>query len=90
MPQSRTADRILDEEFLTLRAKALELAAGLDRLDLAAGDIEDDPRRRLLTKAIDLLQEEKGNRAERIQFLFSRDYAPDWPAKLGVTLLRKS
>ena len=35
MPNSRTARAVFDEEFLPIRAKLLEVAAALDRLDRA-------------------------------------------------------
>ena len=35
---------LLDREFLEIRAKVLEVAACLDRLDRAPGTVEHDPR----------------------------------------------
>ena len=36
--------QILDREYLTLRAKILEIAASLDRIERADGDVSDDDR----------------------------------------------
>ncbi len=80
-----TATDVLNREFLELRAKILELAASLDRLERASGDVSDDLRLAKLQRAIELLQGETGGRAERVQLLFSRPYNEDWPTALGVT-----
>jgi hypothetical protein len=76
-----TAQHILDREYLELRAKALELAASFDRLDRAAGDTSADPRRRKLAAALHVLLGTEGDRAERIQLIFSREYQADWQAR---------
>ena len=44
MSKSTTAHEIMEREFLETRAKLLELAAALDRLDRAAGSVAQDPR----------------------------------------------
>ena len=75
---------MLEQEFLPLRAKILELAAGLDRLDRASGDSRDDERRQRLEKAIRLLLDEAPTRAEQVQLLFSRDYEETWRKQFGV------
>jgi hypothetical protein len=64
------AQKIFDESFLSIRAKLLEVAAALDRLDRATaesasanlsagddagGDVNDDPRRGRVDEAIALL-----------------------------------
>jgi len=74
---SRTA---LDAYFLEARCKLLDLAAILDRIDRGAGnsEMENDPRLANIHKALDALREENGDRAERIQRLFSLDYNPSW------------
>jgi hypothetical protein len=43
-PSVTTKADVLNREFLEVRAKILELAAALDRLDRAAGELGDDPR----------------------------------------------
>jgi hypothetical protein len=82
--QSLTAPDILNREFLELRAKILELAASLDRLDRAQGEVADDPRLAKLHRGLELLLGETGGRAERVQLLFSRPYNEDWQSALGV------
>jgi hypothetical protein len=74
----------LDEEFLTIRAKVLEVAAALDRLDRAEGQTAGDPRRDGLADAVELLLSAEPDRAERVQLLFSRDFDPDWRDKMGM------
>ncbi len=70
--------QVLDREFLEVRAKILEIAASLDRMDRADGDVSMDPNRQLLVRGIDLLLSNQPDRAERFQRLFSRDYHDDW------------
>ena len=43
-PSPLNAEELLDQEFLVVRAKILEIAAALDRLDRGAGDSDDHPR----------------------------------------------
>ncbi len=84
MASSRTKQHVLDEEFLPLRARILEIAAGLDRLDRAEGAASSDPRRARLEEALRLLAEPGQRRAERIQLLFSREYDEHWRGEFGV------
>jgi hypothetical protein len=81
---SRTSDAVLEQEFLPLRAKVLEIAAGLDRLDRASGDSRSDERRQRLERAIRLLLGEAPTRAEQVQLLFSREYDDAWRKQFGV------
>ncbi|MFC1759333.1 hypothetical protein ACFL2H_11310 [Planctomycetota bacterium] len=77
-----TAKQILDREYLELRAKILELAASFDRLERADADgeeaIDADPRSQKLAKGLDILRSNEGNRAERVQLLFSLAYSDSW------------
>jgi hypothetical protein len=84
MTPQRTLDVLLNEEFLPLRARILEIAAGLDRLDRAADGANADPRRERLEQAIRLLLEEEPNRAEQVQRLFSREYDQQWRERFGL------
>ncbi|MFT5301065.1 MAG: hypothetical protein ACI87E_000166 [Mariniblastus sp.] len=72
--------QILDREFLEIRAKILEVAAGLDRIDRADGDVANDSRVSLLAEAIQIIasQAPEPIRAEKIQLLFSREYDQNW------------
>ena len=69
----------LDAYFLEARCKALDLAAILDRLDRGTGPgVADDPRLARLRRAVETLLSAGGNRAERVQEIFSLDYDPAW------------
>ncbi len=74
------SNQILDREFLEIRAKILEVAAALDRLDRAEGDVGGDPRMKLIGDAINLIAAKQSDpvRAEKIQLLFSREYDAKW------------
>ena len=74
------AEQILDREFLEIRAKILEVAAALDRLERADGDISNDPRMKLISDGIKLIADTHTDaaRAEKIQLLFSREYDANW------------
>ena len=78
MSSPMTAADVLDREYLEMRAKILELAASLDRLDRSDGSVQDDPRRQLLRQGMELLLEASPERAEQVQLLFSRPYEDDW------------
>ena len=69
------SNQILDREFLEIRAKILEVAAALDRLDRAEGDVSNDPRMKLIADGIKLIAAAQSDpvRAEKIQLLFSRE-----------------
>ena len=82
--EQRTQAAIMEQEFLPLRAKILELAAGLDRLDRAAGNGASDERRARLEQAIRLLLEAEPTRAEQVQLLFSREYDEAWRKRFGI------
>lgn len=73
-----TSSQVLDREFLEMRAKTLELAACLDRLQRADGSVAGDARVLNLQKAIQVLASGDDNRAEQIQQIFSRVYDPKW------------
>ena len=84
----RSADTVLNESFLELRAKLLEVAATLDRIDRSSdtaslGDAASQ-RRDQINQAIDILLGSACNRAEQIQHLFSRPYEPEWRKSLNV------
>lgn len=74
------SQQILDREFLEIRAKVLEVAAALDRIERAEGEVTQDPRAELLVKAIEIINGSGANatRAERVQILFSNDYDSNW------------
>lgn len=78
------APEVLDREFLVLRAKILELAAALDRLGRAEGEVSDDPRLARLFEALRVLEAQPDDRAEQVQLIFSRSYEDDWREKFGI------
>lgn len=85
----RPADQILDESFLQIRAKLLEVAATLDRIDRAAEEeapLSDDAQsqRSQVDDAIRLCLSEGPDRAARLQQLFSRTYEPNWRSEMDV------
>ena len=77
-PKPLKTEQALDQEILVLRAKILEIAAALDRLDRGEGDVSADARMNLLHRAFTELSSEKQGRAERVQLLFSLPYDEDW------------
>jgi hypothetical protein len=84
MSDRRSKQAVLDEEFLALRAKVLEIAAGLDRIDRAAGGPLDDPRRERLGRAIRVLLAKEPDRAAQVQLLFSREFDEGWRKTFGI------
>ncbi|HEV2968776.1 MAG TPA: hypothetical protein VGY55_02230 [Pirellulales bacterium] len=78
MPIPLDAPEVLSREFPEIRARLLQLAAALDRMDRAAGSPEADPRRQKVRDALAILLEPEPDRAERMQLLFSLPYDPEW------------
>jgi len=72
--------KALDVFFLEARCRLLDLAAILDRIGrgVDANQTDADPRLAKIRQALDLLHDESGGRAERIQKIFSLDYDPAW------------
>ena len=68
------AREVLDAYFLETRAKLIEIAANLDRVDRAPrrSEVEGDTRLRFVHDAIEILQSAQPNRAELIQKLYSK------------------
>ena len=86
---NRTANQILDECFLDIRAKLLEVAADFDRIDRAADeqgalDGQSSENRERLSDAVRLLLSEGPDRAERLQKLFSREYESSWRSEMQI------
>ena len=84
MPIPLDAPEVLDREFLLVRAKLLEIAASLDRIGRAEGAVHGDRRTKLIHEALDVLQQEHGDRAEQIQMLFSLSYDDQWQEKFDL------
>jgi hypothetical protein len=71
----------LENYFFECRAKLLDIAAILDRINRGqeAGEVPaNDPRIEHIRKALEVLHDQSGGRAERIQQIFSLDYDPSW------------
>jgi hypothetical protein len=79
------AGDLLDREFLEIRARLLQVAAALDRLDRAAGDVSHDKRRIDLDRAIQVLGQSGSGRAETLQLVFSLPYDQGWKSTFGLT-----
>jgi hypothetical protein len=84
IPVPLNAPELLDREFLTVRAKLLEVAASLDRVQRGEGSVEDDPRMRQLRQALHILATADGNYAEQFQMAFSIPYRENWREEYGV------
>ena len=72
------ASRALDQFFLEARARLLDLAAFLDRVDRGDGSAN-DPRMQRIHGAIAALQSDSPGRAAAIQKIFSLEYDAAWP-----------
>ncbi len=78
MPTPMSAADVLDRAYLEVRAKLLELAASLDRLDRGEGTVEGDRRMEQFHQALRILDGRDGNRADQIQLVFSLPYQSNW------------
>jgi len=84
MSTKSSSQAILEQEYLPVRAKILEIAASLDRIERAKGDVSSDPRWEQLQEAIDFLLAKECDRAEVIQLLLSRPYDKQWKKTLEL------
>ncbi len=78
MNLTNTQPQHLAREFLPIRAKILEIAAALDRIQRVAVEDVDDPRWQQLQEGLRLLLEVDNKRTEQVQLLFSRAYDERW------------
>jgi len=75
------ADKALEQYFFEARSKLLDIAAMLDRINRGqeSGEVlASDPRIEKIRKALEVLHDQSGGRAERIQQIFSLDYDAAW------------
>lgn len=84
MPAPRSPQQIVDQEFLALRAKLLEVAATLDRIDRGEGPGACAERMCTVRTAIETLLRDDDNRAEQLQLLFSLPYDTHWRKKMEL------
>ncbi len=80
----RTAEQVVADEFLIARAKILELAATLDRIERSSGDIADSKQMNLLAQGMHILCDEEVDKAKRVQLLMSRHYDPQWQNTMSI------
>ena len=83
----RNAEQIVEQEFLQVRAKILEIAAFLDRLEPKSADSVSSvnaERLKLLRNGCELLLDADRDKAARLQLLFSRKYDEQWRKAMGV------
>lgn len=82
MVTARSAQDILEQDFLAMRCLILDLAAALDRIDRAegAGSIDKHEQMQLLQGGLDLLKQDGPGRAEKVQLHFSDKYKEGWNA----------
>ncbi len=71
----------LNRYFLECRAKLLDVAAILDRIDRGGG--AKDPRLDKIRQALEILESSGDDRAERIQQVFSLAYEAGWERPKG-------
>lgn len=88
MSGTMTAAQILNREYLEIRCKILELAAAFDRLERGGGSVGDDMRIAKIREALDVLRDERSDRAEQVQLIFSRQYHHEWPDEFALSITR--
>jgi hypothetical protein len=89
MPTLLSAPQLLARDFLEIRARILEVAASLDRIERADGSVADDPRLAQIRAGLEALladdgRVERGGRAEQVQLIFSLPYEEGWRRKWNV------
>ena len=86
MSGTMTAQQILNREYLEIRAKILELAAAFDRLERGEGSVSDDARIAKIHEALEVLRDDRSDRAEQVQLIFSRQYHHEWPKEFELKI----
>ena len=81
----RSATQIVADEFMIARAKILELAATLDRIERASGSVDDSKNMQLLVQGLHIFIDDQVEKAKRVQVLMSRDYDPNWQNLMSIT-----
>ncbi len=80
----RSAEQIVADDFMIARARIVELAATLDRIERATGDVEDSKNMQLLIQGMQVLCDEEVEKAKRVQLLMSRHYDPQWQSQMSI------
>lgn len=80
MHQKLTAGQMLDRDFLEIRRRLLDIAAAFDRIERADApdSVRADPRIATLREAAHMAVDERGDRARRVQMVFSDEYDKTW------------
>ena len=79
----QSAPEVFDQTFLLIRARILEIAAALDRIDRAesAESVRADSRYAQIVQSLEILLSDGFHRAAQIQEIFSDQYDPTWMKK---------
>lgn len=80
----RSAEQIVSDEFMIARAKILELAATLDRIERATGDVDGSRPMQLLVQGMNILCDDEVEKVKRVQLLMSRQYEPQWQSHMAM------
>ena len=80
----RSAQQIVADDFMIARARIVELAATLDRIERASGSVEDSKNMQLLIQGMQILCDDEVEKAKRIQLLMSRHYDPNWQVQMSI------
>lgn len=81
MHTSTDAAERFSREFLGIRARLVELAAALDRIDRGQGSVASDPRMDQIQRTLAILAGSTADRASQVQMVFSLPYDPQWKAQ---------
>lgn len=73
-----------NREFLGIRARLVELAATLDRIDRGQGSVAGDPRMGQIQRSLEILTASGAERAGQVQMVFSLPYDPQWKAQYAT------
>jgi hypothetical protein len=85
MSNAQNSNQVFEQEFLPMRAKLLEVAASLDRIDRTGDSLASDSRRLQIQSAIHVLSRPDDDRAEKIQLIFSHPYEENWRENFRMT-----
>ncbi len=82
MPSERSANDVLDRDFLEIRRDILNIAAAIDRVGATADHeaLKTDPRVGKILQALNILIDPERDKSIRVQMAFSIDYDPEWQA----------
>ena len=80
------AQAILTREQFKIRAKLIEIASILDRIDRADGEVDHDRRMLEIRKSLEVLSVSSSDSdwAARIQMIYSREFDSQWKKNLEV------